>query len=216
MFKSKLFLVIVTAIVYWVLYSYVPYGMFLLLPVNLFVTFLHEFGHASFALITGGDVHEVYIQANGAGYAVTAGGWRPLILMGGYIGSALLGNLLLYVGLYKPKISIAATYVMIALLVFTALWWYSSLFTSVLLIAFGALLFWMTRKSKVNISRWLVVIGTASIIYIIMDYNSGPSSDLAKFTEIVPVFPKAVWAIVWLVIVVFITWRALKKSIVKS
>ncbi|MGQ1787709.1 MULTISPECIES: M50 family metallopeptidase [unclassified Saccharicrinis] len=214
--RYKLLLIILTAVVYWILQNYVPYGAYIILPINLFVTFLHEFGHAIFAIISGGDVQEVFIQTNGAGYAVTAGGFRPLILMGGYIGSALFGNLLLHIGLCKPKTSVIALYVIIAILVFTAVWWYSSPVTSFLLIMFSALAFWMSKKSKSSVANLLVILGTASIIYIIMDYNSGPSSDLARFTEIIPILPQAAWAIVWLIIVVWITWLTLKNAFRKS
>ncbi len=214
--RPKLVLIVLTALVYWILQNYVPYGAYIILPINLFVTFLHEFGHALFAIISGGEVREVFIQSNGAGYAVTAGGGRLLILMGGYIGSALFGNLLLYIGLCKPKTSIFTLYVIIAILLFTAVWWFSSIFTSVLLIVFSGLAFWMARKSKANVANVLVILGTASIIYILMDYNSGPSSDLAKFSEIIPILPQAVWAVVWLLIVMFITWKTLRNAFKKS
>jgi len=211
--KSKLLLIILTAILYWVFQNYVPYGAYITLPVNLFVTFLHELGHAFFALITGGNVHEVMIQSNGAGHAVTSGGLRLLILMGGYIGSALFGNLLLHIGLSKPKTSIITLYVIIAILLFTAIWWFSSIFTSALLIIFSALAFWLSKKSKANVANLLIILGTASLVYIIMDYNSGPSSDLAKFTEIIPLLPQAIWAIIWLVVVLYITWKNLQHSL---
>lgn len=214
--KSKLFLIVFSAIIYWVLVNYVPFGMYIVLPINLFVTFLHELGHAVFALITGGNVHEVFIQSNGAGYAVTSGGFVPLILMGGYIGSALFGNLLLFIGICKPKTSMVALYVIIAILVFTAIWWYSSIFTTILLLLFSGLAFLLSKKSKKLVADLLVVIGTVSLLYIIMDYNSGPSSDLAKFTEIVPILPQAIWAIVWLILVVWMTYLTLKKAFRKS
>jgi len=210
--QSKLLLIILTAVLFWVFKFYVPYGLYIVLPINLFVTFLHELGHAIFALLTGGQVHEVFIHANGSGYAATAGGIRLLILMGGYIGSALFGNLLLYIGICKPKISIIALYVIIGIMMFTAVWWFSSVFTSILLIVFSILVFWMSKKSKVSAANWLVILGTASIVYILMDYNAGPSSDLAMFTEIVPILPQAVWAILWLLAVVVITWRTLRKA----
>lgn len=210
--NKKLLLIIITAILYWALVNYIPYGMYIILPINLFVTFLHEFGHAFFALITGGNVHEVMIQPNGAGYAVTSGGFSPLILMGGYIGSAIFGNLLLYIGISKPKTSIITMYAIIAILLFTATFWFSSLFTSILLVAFSALAIWLSKKSKATIANLLIVIGTASIIYIISDYAVGPSSDIAKFSKMIPLLPQAAWAIIWLCIVVYISYKTLKYS----
>jgi hypothetical protein len=80
----------------YVILQYMPYGKTLLYPINLIVTFLHEFGHAFFAVITGGAVRSIEINTNGSGLAMTAGGISGIILMGGYIGSAIFGNILLY------------------------------------------------------------------------------------------------------------------------
>ncbi len=210
--QAKILLIILTAVLFWVFKFYVPYGVYIVLPISLFVTFLHELGHGIFAILTGGEVREVFIHANGSGYAATAGGIRLLILMGGYIGSALFGNLLLYIGICKPKISVITLYVIVGIMLFTAVWWFSSIFTSILLILFSVLLFWMSKKSKASAANWLVILGTASIIYILMDYNAGPSSDLARFTEILPFLPQAAWAIVWLILVAAITWTTLRKA----
>ena len=63
-------------------------------PLRLFVTFVHEAGHALASLLTGGQVREFVVNANGSGYAVTAGGNAALVLPAGYLGAALFGSLL--------------------------------------------------------------------------------------------------------------------------
>ncbi len=211
--RNKLFLILITALLYWLLVNYVPYGMYIVLPINLFVTFLHELGHSLFAVLTGGNVYEVMVQPNGAGYAVTSGGFAPLVLMGGYIGSALFGNLLLHIGLKKPKSALITIYIMAFVFVATAIIWYSSIFTSLLLILFSIFVIWISKKSKSTIANFLIVTGTASIIFIINDYNVGPSSDIAKFSKILPILPPVVWSVLWLLIVILITWRNLKYSL---
>ena len=214
--RSKLILIVFSVLVYWILMYYVPYGRYVILPIHLFVTFLHEFGHSMAAILTGGNVHEVFIQTNGAGYAVTAGGSQAVILMGGYLGSALWGNLLLYIGLCKPKSSLFTLYVVIFILLFTAFVWYSSALTSFILVTFSVLAFWMGRKSKRNVATLLMVLGATSIVYIMMDYKTGPSSDLAKFAELFPILPKGAWALVWLGVVIWMTWVTLKKAVKRS
>ncbi len=211
--QNKLFLILITALLYWVLVNYIPYGMYIVMPVNLFVTFLHELGHSIFAVVTGGSVYEVMVQPNGAGYAVTSGGFSPLVLMGGYIGSALFGNLLLYIGLKKQKWALITIYIMAVVFIASAIIWFSSIFTSLLLIAFSIVVIWISKKSKATITNFLIITGTASIIFIINDYNVGPSSDIARFSKIIPVFPQVVWSVLWLLIVIFITWRNLKYSL---
>ena len=74
------------------------FGNLVLYPVVLMVTFLHEFGHALGALLTGGNVLELVINTDGSGYTKSQGGSAAIILMGGYLGSAILGNIMLYIG----------------------------------------------------------------------------------------------------------------------
>lgn len=68
----------------------------LLYPFRLFVTYVHEAGHALAAKLTGGDVLGFVVYSNGSGVATTAGGSRALILMSGYVGAAFFGALLFY------------------------------------------------------------------------------------------------------------------------
>jgi len=80
-------------------------GRIILYPITRLVTFLHELGHALGAVFTGGTVEDVIINNDGSGLTRTIGGSRPIILMGGYLGSAILGNLLVYIGAKKAKFS---------------------------------------------------------------------------------------------------------------
>lgn len=67
----------------------------LLYPFRFFVTTIHELGHGLAALLTGGRFLEYQVFANGAGVATTAGGTRWVIIMGGYLGTAIFGAALL-------------------------------------------------------------------------------------------------------------------------
>ena len=78
-------------------------GWRILYPIRLFVTFLHEFGHAAGAIITGGEVRHIRIDPNAGGVTQSAGGSRAITIMGGYIGSAIFGNALVYIGARKEK-----------------------------------------------------------------------------------------------------------------
>jgi len=107
-------------------------GRRILYPITLLVTFLHEFGHGIGAVITGGWVEEIQINKDGSGWTRSVGGNRPVIIMGGYLGSAIFGNILFYVGaklqrLVKP---------MLILLVIAA-WMYIWLAIAVLLFLFN-------------------------------------------------------------------------------
>jgi len=172
------------------------WGWRLLYPIRLFVTFMHEFGHAFGALITGGSVDYIRIEPNSGGLTVTRGGNTPLILMGGYLGSALFGNILFYIGAAKPKWVKPTLGLVIAVMLLTGLIWYNSLFTTALLCVFSAGLFYLGFKTKYG-RDMLMFLGLASLLYILQDSASGPSSDLAAFKNEMRFLPAIVWLGLW-------------------
>ena len=78
---------------------FIPYADYLVYPIRLFVTFVHEGSHALVGFLTGGSVHSLTIGADGSGavYSVPSG-WLGAILTSsaGYLGTTAFGVLLLY------------------------------------------------------------------------------------------------------------------------
>lgn len=201
--NSLILRLVLVLVLYLVIKNLVPNGRLILYPINLLVTFLHEFGHAAGALITGGAVDSIQVNRDGSGLCYTMGGNRAIILMGGYIGSAIFGNMLLYIGAKLPGLAKGAMFVLGASMIFTGIFWYDQMFTTGLLLLFAAifiLLAWMTEFS----GDILMFLGFASIVHIIEDFNVGPTSDLQKYAEIFKVIPMNVWMYIWLVIVVIL------------
>ena len=184
-------------------------GWQILYPIRLFVTFLHEFGHAAGALITGGAVEYIAIETNSAGVTSTFNGNRSVILMGGYIGSAIFGNLLFYIGARRHKWVKPTLILVIAAMQITGFIWYNTLFTTAVLCGFSALLFIVGFKTKYG-REILMLLGLASIIYIIQDFNVGPTSDLAQMERELKYIPAKVWMYIWLGIVLAILALNLK------
>ena len=172
-------------------------GEKILYPINLLVTFMHELGHALGAVLTGGKVLEVEVAPDGSGKTTTAGGMRGIVLMGGYIGSALLGNLLFYIGARKQQYASATITILCMALVFTAIYWNSTLFSTFFMIAFAVGTYLIARFTSLD-REILMFLGLASIIYIIQDFNVGPSSDLEKYAELMVILPRDVWMYIWL------------------
>lgn len=65
-------------------------------PFRLFVTMIHELGHGTAAILTGGSFLRFEITEQGAGVAYTAGGSDFLRIQAGYLGTAVFGAVLLY------------------------------------------------------------------------------------------------------------------------
>jgi len=172
-------------------------GRKILYPIRLFVTFLHEFGHAIGAVITGGWVEEVQINQDGSGWTRTANGNRPVTIMGGYLGSAIFGNLLFYVGAKAKKLVIPMIVLVVLSLLVTGLYWFNSLFTTIVLIAFAVVLSFIAIKTNFG-REVLMFLGLASIMFIIQDFNIGPRSDLKAYEEVMVFIPAVVWMYIWL------------------
>jgi hypothetical protein len=81
-----------------VLLWFIPFAEVLTYPFRIFVTFIHEGGHALAALITGNSVGGLSVAMNASGETYTTqGGFisQVLISSAGYIGSMAFGALLL-------------------------------------------------------------------------------------------------------------------------
>lgn len=178
-------------------------GRKIMYPIRILVTFLHELGHAVGALITGGMVDRIQINSNGSGFTSTAGGSRSIILMGGYLGSALFGNILFFIGA-RSKALVKPTLILLCIsMIVTALYWFNSMFTTGVLGLFVVALYFIMTQTQLS-RDVLMFFGLASILYIIQDFNVGPSSDLEKYAEIMVILPPNVWMYIWLIVAVFL------------
>ncbi len=67
----------------------------LLYPVKLFVVILHEFSHGLAAILTGGEIVRIEVNAQIGGLCYTRGGALFIVASAGYLGSILWGGLIL-------------------------------------------------------------------------------------------------------------------------
>src|SRR5829696_1782230 len=77
---------------------YIPFLSILSYPFNIFVTFIHEGGHALAALLTGNSVASLSVATNASGETYTTQGGlisQVFISSAGYLGSMAFGALLL-------------------------------------------------------------------------------------------------------------------------
>ena len=77
---------------------FIPFAEILSYPFRIFVTFIHEGGHALAALVTGNSVQSLSVAMNGSGETYTTQGGmfsQMLVSSAGYIGAMTYGALLL-------------------------------------------------------------------------------------------------------------------------
>jgi Peptidase M50B-like len=178
-------------------------GQKLLYPITLLVSFLHELGHAIGAVITGGRMQSMEINLDGSGLTTTLGGSPAVTLMSGFIGSAIFGNLLFYIGAKMPRFHRITLVFLGGLMIFAGTFWYKDVTSTIILIVFAALLYFIARHAE-WVGMALMFFGIASVLYIIQDFNFGPKSDLLQFEATVGFFPANVWKYIWLIVVVFL------------
>src|SRR5512141_2234401 len=96
--KPQVVLLIIATILTIALW-FIPYADYLVYPIRLFVTFIHESSHALVAFVTGGSVQSLTIAADGSGVVYSAAsGWFSGLLTSsaGYIGTTVFGVMMLF------------------------------------------------------------------------------------------------------------------------
>ena len=90
--------VLLTAAVLSIVLWFIPFAEILTYPFRIFVTFIHEGGHAIAALLTGNSVESLSIATNASGETYTSQGGtisQMFVASAGYLGSMAFGALLL-------------------------------------------------------------------------------------------------------------------------
>lgn len=76
----------------------IPYVRYVLWPFKMLVIAFHEFGHAFACKLTGGKVESISLDPREGGVTHMRGGKGALTLPAGYLGSSLIGALLMFCG----------------------------------------------------------------------------------------------------------------------
>lgn len=205
---------------------FVPLASLALYPIRLFVTFVHEGCHALAALLTGGQVAEIFIAPDASGHTLTRGGAGPLIVMAGYLGATLFGAGLLALGrrpgVVRRALTVSALLVGLLTVVFVSLLHNAFGFFWGLAIA-GGLFIASRRLSARGAELTAMFLGVQCVVNALFDLRTlvslssrlgGPPTDAVLMSQIVPL-PPIVWASLWcglaLVVLLFALrpyWRA--------
>lgn len=102
---------------------FLPFADYLVYPVRLFVTFIHEGSHALAALLTGSSVQSLTVASDGSGMVQTLSG-NPLSVLitssAGYLGAIAYGSILLILirRAYSARIVLAISAGFVGLMTF--------------------------------------------------------------------------------------------------
>lgn len=224
--RRALVIALVAAVIVFILWNVPQIGEAVLYPFRLFVTYVHEAGHGTMAILSGGQFVSFEVHANGAGQANTIGGSKLLILPAGYLGAALFGAVLFYLvnrGHYSRVISVALG---IGLIVFSVLFGRFSATAFVVGLAFGGLLILLGWKAGQDIN--ILVLNMLAILtalnavldlfFLVGNSNIGTPTlrnDAAAFSDAVaPLIPASAWAFLWAALAVLMLGVSVWMSVI--
>ncbi|MEJ6396891.1 M50 family metallopeptidase [Yoonia sp. 208BN28-4] len=189
-----------------------------MVPLKILVVMLHELSHAIMALVTGGEIVSLSVNANQGGEVWTRGGNRFLTLTAGYLGSLLIGLGLLIAALRTHLDRVLMAGFGIALLVVTALY-VRDLFAFGFGAGTGAIMLAVARFGSIQVNDLILrVIALTSIVYVPYDIfsdtiaRSALRSDARMLAE---EFGGAtmMWGGLWLVISLWVIWVAVRRGL---
>jgi len=171
-------------------------------PVKLFVVLLHELSHGLAALVTGGSIISIELDYRLGGLCTTQGGSRFVVASAGYLGSLIMGGLVLLITartrfgfVLSFLLGLMVTLVTVFYIPIGSGWLFS--------IPFGVILFLMSFYASPDINKFVMMfIGLTSCLYAVLDIKQdlltlqfrGSDADvLASLTGI----PALFWGLLW-------------------
>ncbi|KAH8157661.1 hypothetical protein CIB48_g10589 [Xylaria polymorpha] len=166
-----------------------PYVRWSLWPFKMLVIAFHEFGHAIAAILTGGRVKSISLDPHEGGVTHMVGGKSAITLPAGYLGSSLIGAILIFTGFNIVASKIISIVLGVCFLL--TLWWGKRDWLTIItiLLAVGLLIAsWFIVHAEAL--RFVVLfIGVMSSLYSVWDIcddlilrkvNSSDASVFAK------------------------------------
>lgn len=203
--------------------SFIPFAGFLVYPFKLFVTFIHEGGHALAALGTFGAVERIAINPDTSGVTLSLGGMPIIISSAGYLTSTLFGAALLLIG-RNGKHAKAALGLIAVLILALTLVWVKGLFGLIVGVGLTAVLILFAAASNPKVAHFflsfLAVQCCLNALYdlktlFLISAVTSQSSDAVNMQRLTFI-PAIVWALLWLGLSLVVLWMTLKTYFRKS
>lgn len=197
--------------------SYIPGAALLTYPFRLFVTFIHEGGHALVALLTDARVTGVRIFPDASGETLSIGGIPLLIASAGYLASTVYGASLLALcrdGRHAKAVMTVTAAAILGMTIFYARGAFSM--TMGILLAFGLVMVALVLKEQwahfflsfLAIQCCLNALFDLRTLFWISAFSNTPSDafNMERMTGV----PALFWALLWLGGSGVVLWAALR------
>ncbi|KAJ8292994.1 Nicotinamide riboside kinase [Rhodotorula toruloides] len=199
--KVTLGVIAAYAVVITVLWN-LPVVRWVLWPWKMLTIAFHEFGHAATGCCTGAKVKSIELDPREGGVTMMAGGVGWITLPAGYLGSSLIGAVLIFCGFNVVASKIASLVVGVCFLI--TLWWSRRDWLSILtiLVATGLIVaFWFIAHGEA-LRYYMLWLGTMSGLYSIYDicddliFRKVNESDASVFARRYGGSPVC-WGVIW-------------------
>jgi len=186
----------------------IPYVRNVLWPFKMLVIAFHEFGHAITACCTGGRVESISLDPNEGGVTHMRGGIQAITLPAGYLGSSIIGALLIFCGFDIVASKVASIVLGVGFLL--TLWWARRDWLTIVtvLLAVGLLVACWFIKHAEPLRFVVLFIGVMSSLYSVWDIcddlilRKVNSSDASVFAQRYGGSSRC-WGIIWSFISLF-------------
>ena len=149
-----------------------PYVRWSLWPFKMLVIAFHEFSHAATACCTGGKVESISLDPREGGVTHMRGGISAITLPAGYLGSSLIGALLIFCGFDIVASKVASLFLGVGFLL--TLWWARRDWLTIVTVLLSVALLvacWFIKHAEPL--RFVVLfIGVMSALYSVWDIVS--------------------------------------------
>ena len=200
---------------------YIPFLSIVSYPFNIFVTFIHEGGHALAALLTGNSVASLSVALDGSGATYTTQGGilsQTIVSSAGYLGAMAYGALLLFL----IRRAVAARYVLVGsaafILALTLVYGLGSLFTIIMGVGIAAGLVLIATMAGPRVATFFVsFLAVQSVLNALLDLKTlffysfvpGAHSDAANMANATGI-PRVFWSLAWIGLALVILSLALR------
>lgn len=209
---------------------FLPYAEFLAYPFRIFVTFIHEGGHALAAFVTGNSVRSLSVSPDGSGlvYSTSSSLWAAMFVSSaGYLGAMSFGALLLWLVRVRVRAgAVLAGAGALVLLLATAFgflaplwnWELPGLFTLVVGVALPAGLFAAAKYLKPRAAAFLVsFLAVQCVLNAVFDLRNvlfasaftDAHSDALNMQQATGI-PSVLWVLFWIGVAFIILTLALR------
>jgi Peptidase M50B-like len=198
--------------------SFLPIAENILYPFKLFVTFIHEGGHALAAIATFGDVQEIRIFSDTSGLTFSRGGFSIIIASAGYLTSTIFGAVLLLFGRnakYAKGVIFVVAFLMLGLTFLFMKGFFGWIVGLIIVAVLGVTAFVASPRVAHFFLNFLAVQCCLNALYDLrvlfeLSATTREASDAMNMQRLT-LIPAVVWASLWLLLSAGVLWIALKQ-----